>query len=276
MHRAQPVSDAARGDVSLLYAADPQDLSKLTTVHESCRFLERSTYEEIVRKTVVCCVDIALRNAEGNYLVLRRGTHPAKGYWWLPGGRLLKGETFFAGAVRKAAQEAGVADATPIKTLGVWNTFFETSAHMDQCAEPALLGTQTVNAIVLLETSMSAAQIAIALDATSEAYKWITAAEAASQPATGDAEDTYVRLGLERAEAAYAAYTATQAARGGENSSATSALLRAAKVGGALLAACAVFSSGFILGAGYVCIAMKKRKDAESAAAADAATQPSV
>ena len=272
MMSAAPVSDAAAGDVSLLYAADPHDLSKLTTVHESCRFLERSTYEEIVRKTVVCCVDIALRNTEGKYLVLRRGTHPAKGYWWLPGGRLLKGETFFAGAVRKAAQEAGVADATAIKTLGVWNTFFETSAHMDQCAEPALVGTQTVNAIVLCETSMSAAQIAVKLDATSEAYKWITAAEAASQPAAGEAEDTYVRLGLERAEAAYAA---AEAARS-EGASASAALVRAAKAGGALLAAFVVFGGGFVVGAGYVCLAMKTRKDAERVAAANVATQTSM
>lgn len=155
-----PVSDEAQGDISLLYASDHTDLSFLTTVHEACRFLPKDVYEEIVRKTVVCCVDIALRSPDGKYLIVQRATHPVKGYWWLPGGRLLKGETFFEGAVRKCAQEAGVTDARPIKTLGVWNTFFETSAHMEG-VDASLVGTQTVNAIVLCETDFTAEQVRV-------------------------------------------------------------------------------------------------------------------
>lgn len=157
-------------------------------------------YASIVRDTVVCCVDIVLvrRNAASGgrreCLLVERSAEPAKGLWWWPGGRLLKGETFFDAAVRKAKQETGI-DASlvkPVQILGIWNTFFPTSSWDTD----TIKGTQTVNPIVLVEMKETAAAADIKLDQQSEAFKWISL-----DPADNKSEDKYVLEALLRLQA---------------------------------------------------------------------------
>jgi ADP-ribose pyrophosphatase YjhB (NUDIX family) len=108
------------------------------------------------------------------------------------GGRLLKGETFFAAATRKAVQETGLTNVKPIQVLGVWNTFFPTS-HWDNDAKR---GTQTVNPIVLVELLDKNATIK--LDDTSENYRWIGLDP---DVAEANGEDRYVLQALRRLQA---------------------------------------------------------------------------
>mmetsp|Transcript_5081 Transcript_5081/g.7362 ORF Transcript_5081/g.7362 Transcript_5081/m.7362 type:complete len:115 (+) Transcript_5081:334-678(+) len=104
---------------------------------------------------------------------------------------MLKGETFFDAAKRKAKGETGL-DASiirPIQVLGVWNTFFPTS-HWDTDTQK---GTQTVNPIVLVELDQPGVEIQ--LDETSENYKWIGLCP---KEATKNGEDRYVLQALWR------------------------------------------------------------------------------
>jgi ADP-ribose pyrophosphatase YjhB (NUDIX family) len=148
------------------------DISQLTTVTNSKKLLPSELYGQLVRDCVVCCVDCLLvrrrrikdddtRNTKECLLVLR-SSEPVKGVWWLPGGRLFKGETFFAAAQRKAREETGLTNVTCIQVLGVWNTFFPTS-NWDTESDK---GTQTVNPIVLVELNDDDADVK--LDDTSE------------------------------------------------------------------------------------------------------------
>jgi colanic acid biosynthesis protein WcaH len=156
-------------DLSLFYGK----VEELTKVTDRRKYLPADVYQKIVQDSVVCCVDILLvryNPAENRKecLVVKRSSEPAMGLWWLPGGRLLKGETFFAAARRKAKQETGISDVQPIQVLGVWNTFFPTS-HWDDNESK---GTQTVNPIVLVEVLQAGADVE--LDETSESYQWIS------------------------------------------------------------------------------------------------------
>jgi len=179
-------------DLSLFYG----DVKELTTITESRKFLPSDIYRKLVLDCVICCVDcLIVRRTElgkKECLLVERSSEPAKGLWWLPGGRLLKGETFFAAARRKAQQETGLTDVTPIQVLGVWNTFFPTS-HWDTDTEK---GTQTVNPIVLVELNKAGANVV--LDETSEESRWIglDPVEAAK-----NGEDTYVLQALLRLQA---------------------------------------------------------------------------
>ena len=82
-------------DLSLFYG----DISQLTTTSPSQKFLDNSIYAQLVRDCVICCVDILLvrisPQGTKECLLVERASEPVKGVWWLPGGRLLKGETFF-------------------------------------------------------------------------------------------------------------------------------------------------------------------------------------
>lgn len=178
-------------DLSLFYG----DESELTTITDRRKYLPSDVYGNLVRDTVVCCVDILLvrynpTTKRKETLVVERSSEPAKGHWWLPGGRLLKGETFFAAAQRKALQETGLSCVKPIQVLGVWNTFFPRSSWDTEESK----GTQTVNPIVLVEILEDATDIK--LDDQSENYRWI-----GLDPTAAAGEDRYVLEALYRLQA---------------------------------------------------------------------------
>jgi len=153
--------------LSLFYSDDITALKKITP---SRKYLADDIYAKMVRDAVIVCVDIILVRRSANKkecLLIKRSSEPVKGHWWMPGGRMLKGETFFDGAVRKARLETGIEAVKPVQVLGVWNTFFPTS-HWDT---PISKGTQTVNAVVLVEILEDNA--VVNLDDTSETYRWI-------------------------------------------------------------------------------------------------------
>lgn len=179
-------------DLSLFYG----DVDELTKITDKRKFLPKEVYASMVLDAVVCCVDclIVRENSIGKKecLLVERSSEPVKGVWWLPGGRIFKGETFFAAAIRKAQQETGLTLVTPIQVLGVWNTFFPTS-HWDT---PTEKGTQTVNAIVLVELNDAGADVN--LDETSEESRWIPLDPEAAQL---NGEDRYVLEALRRLKA---------------------------------------------------------------------------
>jgi len=109
------------------------DVQSLTEIPQKRKFLPADLYSQMVLDCVVCCVDCLVVRfnplmKRKECLLVERASEPAKGIWWLPGGRLFKGETFFDGAVRKAREETGLVDVEPVQILGFYNTFFPTSA----------------------------------------------------------------------------------------------------------------------------------------------------
>jgi hypothetical protein len=115
-------------DLSLFWG----DRTELTTITPTRQFLPGDLYGRLVRDCVVVCTDCLIvrynpLTARKECLLVERASEPVKGVWWLPGGRLLKGETFFDAAIRKAKQETGIDGVKPIQILGLWNTFFPTS-----------------------------------------------------------------------------------------------------------------------------------------------------
>jgi ADP-ribose pyrophosphatase YjhB (NUDIX family) len=224
--------------LSLFYG----DVTELTTIPESRRYLPTDMYRTMVLDAVVCCVDIlavrtttrrrggggggggttAAQQMTKECLLVERAAEPVKGVWWLPGqyflypsriyiyvyiyivvssfhylflvigGRLWKGETFFAAAIRKAREETGLINVRPVQVLGVWNTFFPTS-NWDTSDKK---GTQTVNPIVLIELLDDDADVQ--LDTTSENYRWIGLDP---NTAIANGEDRYVVQALLRLQA---------------------------------------------------------------------------
>jgi colanic acid biosynthesis protein WcaH len=71
------------------------------------RFIPWELYQQILENMPIACVDIAIV-ANGAVLLVVRNDAPAKGQWWVPGGRVLKGEMMKDAAVRKAREEVGV------------------------------------------------------------------------------------------------------------------------------------------------------------------------
>jgi hypothetical protein len=110
-------------DMSLFYG----NKLSLNVTPESKKFLPADIYSQMVRNSIICCIDclIIRKNTLNNKtecLLVQRATEPVKGVWWLPGGRIYKGETFFDAAIRKTKEETGL-KGKPIQILGFYNTF---------------------------------------------------------------------------------------------------------------------------------------------------------
>ena len=70
-------------------------------------YIPTKLYTQIIENIPIPCVDIALA-ANGAVLLVRRKAAPVMVQWWLPGGRVLKGEMMRETAARKAKEEVGI------------------------------------------------------------------------------------------------------------------------------------------------------------------------
>lgn len=120
-------------------------------------------YEQIITKVPIVCVDVAIYH-EGKILLIKRADEPAKGEWWLPGGRLLKGETLEACALRKASEETGL------------DCHFDGIVHFDSTifdTGPNGVPVHSVNFCARLWTGTNGVE----LDDTCLDHKWIEGAQ---------------------------------------------------------------------------------------------------
>lgn len=69
--------------------------------------IPQELYNQILVNVPIACVDIALV-AHGKVLLVMRKDAPARGQWWVPGGRVHKGEMMIVTAKRKAYEEVGI------------------------------------------------------------------------------------------------------------------------------------------------------------------------
>lgn len=69
--------------------------------------ISNELYKQIIENIPIACVDIAIVR-DGAILLVLRKDKPAKGFWWLPGGRVFKGEKMVDTAKRKALEEVGI------------------------------------------------------------------------------------------------------------------------------------------------------------------------
>lgn len=117
-------------------------------------------YRRIQALVPICCVDVVV--CQGDYfLLVRRLREPAAGEWWLPGGRVLKGEALQATARRIVRAEVGL-DADFEASLGVYETLFDTG--------PYGVPVHTVNACFRFRAR--AGQL-IRLDLNHSAFQWV-------------------------------------------------------------------------------------------------------
>jgi ADP-ribose pyrophosphatase YjhB (NUDIX family) len=82
-------------------------LSPVHAVDSSHPFIDSSLYAQIREVIPTVCVDLLITGPNGSYLLVLRKQSPAKDRWWLPGGRILKGEPLKDAALRKGREEVG-------------------------------------------------------------------------------------------------------------------------------------------------------------------------
>lgn len=161
---------------------EQQVVDNMTTIHSEYRLLPKQLYRDVVSMLPTVCVDvICQRDVDKKILLFLRKDKPAAGVWWWPGGRMFKGETFFATAARKLRDETGNPSIEILsqEIVSVWNTFFPDSSW-DTDRLPDRDGCQTVNITVFCR--ISDADLRVASGGSSawavEGHRWVTVEDA--------------------------------------------------------------------------------------------------
>jgi colanic acid biosynthesis protein WcaH len=71
-------------------------------------FLDDTTFKTVIASTPLISIDLVVKNTKGEYLLGYRNNRPAQGCWFVPGGRILKGETMDEAFIRLCKNELGV------------------------------------------------------------------------------------------------------------------------------------------------------------------------
>ncbi|HCG6981475.1 TPA: GDP-mannose mannosyl hydrolase [Vibrio parahaemolyticus] len=79
--------------------------------------LDESTFKTVVASTPLVSIYLIVRNSNDQVLLGLRTNRPAKGFWFVPGGRICKDETFEQAFLRLTQVELGV--SVPISKVSL-------------------------------------------------------------------------------------------------------------------------------------------------------------
>lgn len=91
-------------------------------------FLDNNLFRQVVDAAPLVSIDLIVKNEKGEVLLGQRLNRPAKGDWFVPGGRIHKGESLAKAFLRLTQEELG--QALPIaqaRLLGAYDHFYSDS-----------------------------------------------------------------------------------------------------------------------------------------------------
>ena len=90
--------------------------------------LKPGDFENVIRLTPLVSIDLIVRSSNRRVLLGRRTYEPAKGYFFVPGGRITKNETLAAAFRRISLAELGAEKKVEeARFLGVYEHFYPTN-----------------------------------------------------------------------------------------------------------------------------------------------------
>ncbi len=91
-------------------------------------FLDNTTFTTVLASTPLVSIDLLIENQRGQILLGRRNNRPAQGFWFVPGGRILKNETLASAFERLTLNELGLKFSIGDATLqGPYDHFYTDS-----------------------------------------------------------------------------------------------------------------------------------------------------
>jgi colanic acid biosynthesis protein WcaH len=70
--------------------------------------LDGATFKTVIDSTPLISIDLVVRDGEGRVLLGQRLNRPAQGFWFVPGGRILKSESLSSAFRRLTLDELGI------------------------------------------------------------------------------------------------------------------------------------------------------------------------
>ncbi|WNC71173.1 GDP-mannose mannosyl hydrolase [Thalassotalea psychrophila] len=138
-------------------------------------FLEKETFKTVIASTPLISIDLVIRNSQGQYLLGYRNNKPAQGYWFVPGGRILKDERKDDAFTRLVLNELGVhLSIENAKFHGVYEHFYDDCVFSD---DKVFCDEVSTHYIVLAYEVVLDIALDDLPDAQHSQYKWVDADE---------------------------------------------------------------------------------------------------
>ena len=125
--------------------------------------LSDSVFSTVIASTPLVSIDLVVRNELGEALLGQRVNSPAKGYWFVTGGRIRKGELLRDALHRVAQDELGIS-ARNCRLIGVFDHIYDDNFF-------AIPNISTHYVAIGYELQISSAT-SIRLDAQHAKFKW--------------------------------------------------------------------------------------------------------
>ena len=94
--------------------------------------LSKKLFSFIIENTPLISIDLVIENSKGEVVLCKRINEPAKGYWFVPGGRVFKDETLDAAFERIAKEELGInAKRSDAEFIGIYEHFYTNNVFND-------------------------------------------------------------------------------------------------------------------------------------------------
>ena len=72
------------------------------------KLLEADIFSDVIKNTPLISIDLIVKNLDDKILLGKRVNEPAKGYWFVPGGRVYKDESLDEAFERICSDELGI------------------------------------------------------------------------------------------------------------------------------------------------------------------------
>ena len=100
-------------------------------------WLSAETFRTVVDSTPLVSIDLVVQDSNGDILLGQRLNRPAQGFWFVPGGRILKNETLDAAFLRLTETELGQPfERSQATLLGAYEHFYADSVFGEEGQNP--------------------------------------------------------------------------------------------------------------------------------------------
>lgn len=151
-------------------------------------WLSADDFRTVVQSTPLVSIDLVVENAAGEILLGERLNRPAQGFWFVPGGRIVKNESLDVAFHRLTEAELGTAFARArARLLGVYEHFYR-----DSVFGPAGEGPDTHYVVLGYHLRLDPAERLDPPRQQHGLYRWWPKAEMQASPAVHDNSRAYL------------------------------------------------------------------------------------
>jgi len=138
--------------------------------------LDKQTFKTVIDSTPLISIDLVVRDEAGRVLLGQRLNRPAQGFWFVPGGRILKDESLVDAFKRLTLDELGIElEISSARYLGLYEHFYADSIFTDDVSGVNISTHYVVNGFeVVLPAAVKQDQLP---DEQHGDYHWFTEGE---------------------------------------------------------------------------------------------------